>query len=125
MPVLEPAVVGELPPYFPLEIGVLVAFAPPLFEQPALRMRCPRLVEKDLGWAEQRKVIGETGHRLEGYFGARGDVKRGTGEGGGIEYVPMFAAEFCGVVNDIKPAAQIVKDLVHDAEATLAGAPTA
>jgi hypothetical protein len=71
LPVLEPAVVGELPPYLPLEIGVLVALAPPLFEQPALRMRCPRLVEKDLGRAEQRKVVGETGHQLEGYFGAR------------------------------------------------------
>jgi hypothetical protein len=83
LPVLEPAVVGELPPYLPLEIGVLVALPPPLFEQPALRMRRPRLVEKDLGWAEQRKVIGETGHQLEGYFGARGGVKRGTGGGGG------------------------------------------
>ena len=58
LPVLEPAVVGELPAYLPLEIGVLVALAPPLFEQPALRMRRPRLVEKDLGWASSEKSSG-------------------------------------------------------------------
>lgn len=41
---------------------------------------------------------------------------------GDIEYVPMLAGESCGVVKDIKPAAQIVKDLVHDAETALAEA---
>lgn len=44
---------------------------------------------------------------------------------GDIEYVPMLAGESCGVVNDIKPAAEIVKDLVHEAEVALAHAPTA
>lgn len=44
---------------------------------------------------------------------------------GDIEYVPMLAGESCSVVDDIKPAAQIVKDLVHDAEVALAQAPTA
>ena len=44
---------------------------------------------------------------------------------GDIEYVPMLVGESCSVVNDIKPAAQIVKDLVHDAEVALAQAPTA
>jgi NAD(P)H-dependent flavin oxidoreductase YrpB (nitropropane dioxygenase family) len=41
---------------------------------------------------------------------------------GDLEYVPMLAGESCSVVNDIKPAAQIVKDLVHDAETALAEA---
>jgi nitronate monooxygenase len=34
---------------------------------------------------------------------------------GDIEYAPMWAGESCSVVNDIKPAAQIVTDLVRDA----------
>jgi hypothetical protein len=49
----------------------------------------------------------------------------GTRFEGDIEYGPMLTGESCGVVNDIKPAAQIVKDLVRDAEAASAGAPTA
>jgi nitronate monooxygenase len=44
---------------------------------------------------------------------------------GDLERVPMFTGASCSVVNDIKPAAQIVRDLVHDAEAALAAAPTA
>ena len=39
---------------------------------------------------------------------------------GELEYAPMWAGESCSVVNDIKPAAQIVEDLVRGAEATLA-----
>lgn len=39
---------------------------------------------------------------------------------GDLERVPMFAGESCTVVNDIKPAAAIVRDLVRDAEAALA-----
>ena len=39
---------------------------------------------------------------------------------GDIERVPMLTGESCSVVNDIKPSAQIVNDLVHDAEAALA-----
>jgi hypothetical protein len=39
---------------------------------------------------------------------------------GDLERVPMFAGESCTVVNDIKPAAEIVRDLVRDAEAALA-----
>jgi nitronate monooxygenase len=34
---------------------------------------------------------------------------------GDLERVPMFAGESCTVVNDIKPAAEIVRDLVRDA----------
>jgi hypothetical protein len=34
----------------------------------------------------------------------------------GIDYDPLWAGESCSVVNDIKPAAQIVADLVRDAE---------
>jgi len=37
-----------------------------------------------------------------------------------IEYAPLWAGESCSVVNDIKPAAEIVRDLVRDAEAALA-----
>ncbi|OFW71225.1 MAG: hypothetical protein A2Y55_06055 [Actinobacteria bacterium RBG_16_68_12] len=40
---------------------------------------------------------------------------------GDIEYVPMLAGESCSVVNDVKSAAVIVRDLVRDAEAALSG----
>jgi NAD(P)H-dependent flavin oxidoreductase YrpB (nitropropane dioxygenase family) len=39
---------------------------------------------------------------------------------GDLEYMPMFAGESCSVVNEIKPAGEIVRDLVRDAEAALA-----
>lgn len=39
---------------------------------------------------------------------------------GELEYAPMWAGESCSVVNDVKPAAEIVRDLVREAEATLA-----
>jgi len=41
---------------------------------------------------------------------------------GDIEYAPLWAGESCSVVNDIKPAAQIVRDLVREAEAVLGAA---
>ena len=41
---------------------------------------------------------------------------------GDIEYAPLWAGESCSVVNDIKPAAEIVRDLVRGAETALAGA---
>lgn len=41
---------------------------------------------------------------------------------GDPEYAPMWAGESCSVVNDIKPAAVIVRDLVREAEAALAEA---
>ncbi len=34
---------------------------------------------------------------------------------GDIEYAPLWAGESCDVVNDIKPAAEIVRDLVREA----------
>jgi nitronate monooxygenase/enoyl-[acyl-carrier protein] reductase II len=40
---------------------------------------------------------------------------------GDIEYTPLWAGESCSVVNDIKPAAEIVRDLIREAEAALAG----
>ena len=40
---------------------------------------------------------------------------------GDLERVPMLAGQSCTVVNDIKPAAQIVNDHVRDAEEALAG----
>jgi NAD(P)H-dependent flavin oxidoreductase YrpB (nitropropane dioxygenase family) len=39
---------------------------------------------------------------------------------GDIEYAPLWAGESCSVVNDIKPASEIVRDLVDDAEVALA-----
>jgi NAD(P)H-dependent flavin oxidoreductase YrpB (nitropropane dioxygenase family) len=39
---------------------------------------------------------------------------------GDLERVPMLVGESCSVVNDVKPAAEIVKDIVRDAEAALA-----
>jgi nitronate monooxygenase len=36
---------------------------------------------------------------------------------GDVEYAPMWAGESCSVVNDIKPAAEIVRDLVREAGA--------
>ena len=38
---------------------------------------------------------------------------------GDWEYAPLWAGESCSDVNDVKPAAQIVADLVRDAEAAL------
>jgi NAD(P)H-dependent flavin oxidoreductase YrpB (nitropropane dioxygenase family) len=38
---------------------------------------------------------------------------------GDIEYAPLWAGESCSLINDIKPANAIVRDLVRDAEATL------
>lgn len=38
---------------------------------------------------------------------------------GDIGYAPLWAGESCSVVNDIKPAGEIVRDLVRDAVATL------
>lgn len=40
---------------------------------------------------------------------------------GDIELVPMLAGESCSVVNDVKPAATIVRDIVREAEAALPG----
>lgn len=42
---------------------------------------------------------------------------------GDVEYAPLWAGESCSVVNDIKPAAAIIRDLAHQAEVALAQAP--
>jgi nitronate monooxygenase/enoyl-[acyl-carrier protein] reductase II len=34
---------------------------------------------------------------------------------GDIDYAPLWAGESCSVVKDIKPAGEIVRDLVRDA----------
>ncbi len=44
---------------------------------------------------------------------------------GDPEYAPMWAGESCGLVNDIKPAAAIVRDLAAEAEAVLTRPPDA
>ena len=41
---------------------------------------------------------------------------------GDIEYAPLWAGESCTVVNDIKPAGDIVRDLAREADARLAAA---
>ena len=39
---------------------------------------------------------------------------------GDPDYAPLWAGESCGVVHDVKPAAEIVRELVRDAQAALA-----
>ena len=39
---------------------------------------------------------------------------------GDVEYGPLWAGESCSLVHDIRPAAQIVRDLVREAELTIA-----
>jgi len=41
---------------------------------------------------------------------------------GDIEYAPLWSGESCSVVNDIKPAGDIVRDLAREADAMLAAA---
>ena len=41
---------------------------------------------------------------------------------GDVDYAPLWPGESCSVVNDIKPAGEIVLELVRDAEAALAEA---
>ena len=41
------------------------------------------------------------------------------GFSGDMEYIALYAGESCSLVNDIKPARQIVEDLVHEAEAVI------
>ncbi len=38
---------------------------------------------------------------------------------GDLEYLPLWAGQSCGLVNDIKPAGQIVGDIVKEAEAII------
>jgi hypothetical protein len=38
---------------------------------------------------------------------------------GDLELAPLWAGESCSVVTDIKPAGEIVRDLVRDATAAL------
>jgi NAD(P)H-dependent flavin oxidoreductase YrpB (nitropropane dioxygenase family) len=40
---------------------------------------------------------------------------------GDVEYGPLWAGESCSLVHDIRPAAEIVRDLVREAEETIAG----
>lgn len=40
---------------------------------------------------------------------------------GDLEYTALYAGESCSLVNDIKPAAQIVRDIVREAEEVLKG----
>ena len=35
---------------------------------------------------------------------------------GDMEYTALYAGESCSLVNDIKPAAQIVRDIVREAQ---------
>ena len=40
---------------------------------------------------------------------------------GDIERTALYAGESCTLINDIKPAAQIVRDVVREAEEVLRG----
>jgi hypothetical protein len=42
-----------------------------------------------------------------------------SGFTGDIDYAVLYAGESCGLVHDIKPAAQIVRDVVREAEEAL------
>ena len=59
--------------------------------------------------------------------GASADIPRYSartpmiGFEGDLEYAALYAGESCGLVNDIKPAAAIVRDVVAEAEAVLSG----
>jgi NAD(P)H-dependent flavin oxidoreductase YrpB (nitropropane dioxygenase family) len=44
-----------------------------------------------------------------------------TGFAGDMEQIALYAGESCSLIHDIKPAGQIVRDLVHEAEAVLKG----
>src|SRR5262245_4705801 len=44
-----------------------------------------------------------------------------TGFTGDLEHTALYAGESCNLVNDIKPAAQIVRDVVREAEEILKG----
>jgi nitronate monooxygenase/enoyl-[acyl-carrier protein] reductase II len=39
---------------------------------------------------------------------------------GDLEYAALYCGESCSLVNDIKPAGQIVRDMVHEAEQAIA-----
>jgi hypothetical protein len=41
------------------------------------------------------------------------------GFSGDMEYIALYAGESCSFVNEVKPAGQIVEDLVHEAETVL------
>jgi hypothetical protein len=43
-----------------------------------------------------------------------------TGFTGDMEYNALYAGESCSFINDIKPAGQIVEDLVREAEEVFA-----
>lgn len=42
---------------------------------------------------------------------------------GNLEYAPLWAGESCALVNDIKPAVEIVRELVREAEDAIGGLP--
>ncbi len=44
-----------------------------------------------------------------------------TGFSGDVEQMALYAGESCTLIHDIKPAGQIVRDLVHEAEEVLKG----
>jgi nitronate monooxygenase/enoyl-[acyl-carrier protein] reductase II len=65
--------------------------------------------------------LGNSGQRMDWPRYAVGVA--GPDFDGDIDDAPLWAGESCTVVNDIKPAAQIVRDLVDEAEAALGRPP--
>jgi nitronate monooxygenase len=62
-------------------------------------------------------LLASTGRRIDWPRYAVGIA--GPDFDGDIDDAPLWAGESCTAVNDIKPAAQIVRDLVAEAEAAL------
>lgn len=71
-------------------------------------------------------IIGTLHYRWEDYHWRRYEAEMLTPDfDGDPDYAPMWAGESCSVVNDIKPAAEIVYDLAREAAAVLDRTPEA
>lgn len=82
----------------------------------AIAMAIKQRVPLVLFWGDPALVI-EDAHRN----GVKVFVQVGSVEGD-VELAPMWAGESVSVINEVKPAGEIVRDLVREAEAALASA---
>ena len=126
------------------------AFIPPEYKERILRSRAEDTVYCelfDIGWPAPHRVLrnkavaewAATGRALPGHRPGEGtiigtlprggkplDVVRysammpASGFVGDLEYAALYCGESCALVNDIKPAAQIVRDMVREAEQVIA-----
>lgn len=71
-------------------------------------------------------IIDTLHYRWEDYHWRRYEAEMLTPDfDGDPDYAPMWAGESCSVINDIKPAAEIVHDLAREAAAVLDRTPEA